>query len=122
MKDFWSYDKKKRFAYDGTRWHFVSHHMWDSSAPIRFELFFRADDRSQYGVLRFARGEVNPYRNYDTMVTKIMNNATFPTSCWSLAATRDKCLPVNCTGCGINGPMLVSSPCARSVTALSRRR
>ena len=39
-----------------------------------FELYFRDDDRTQFGLLRFDRRKDNPYRNYDTMVTKIMND------------------------------------------------
>ncbi len=42
-----------------------------------FELYFRNDDRTEFGLLRFERRKDNPYRDYQAMVTKIMNDADF---------------------------------------------
>ncbi len=62
------------------RWHFVSRSVIDPDVPYDerpFELYFRDDDRTQFGLLRFERRKDNPYRNYEVMVTKIMNDSDF---------------------------------------------
>ena len=41
------------------------------------ELYFRNDDRTEFGLLRFERRKENPYRDYEAIVVKIMNNADF---------------------------------------------
>ena len=79
-REVWSYERKRRSGYDGTRWHFVSHSTLESGVPYRerpSELYFRNDDRTEFGLLRFERRKDNPYRNYEAMVTKIMNDADF---------------------------------------------
>lgn len=76
----WSYEKQKRFDKRGNRWHFVYHHEAAKGVPYEerpFELYFRSDDRTVFGVLRFERRKDNPYRNYEAMVNKIMNNEEF---------------------------------------------
>lgn len=76
----WAYDKAKRFDNKGRRWHFVSRRFWSKDADFKdqpFELYFRDDERTQFGLLRFERQAVNPYRNYDVMINKIMNNDDF---------------------------------------------
>ena len=78
--DHWSYERQPRFDQSGRRWHFVSRSMLGSEVSYEerpFELYFRDDDRTQFGLLRFDRRKDNPYRNYDTMVTKIMNDPEF---------------------------------------------
>jgi hypothetical protein len=58
----------------------VIHHSLDSAIPPAdrpYELYFRSDDRSQFGLLRFERAKDNPYRDHEAAVTKIMNNASF---------------------------------------------
>jgi hypothetical protein len=80
MTEDWSYDKKKRTANDGARWHFVMRSFLDEDTPYDerpYELYFRDDDMTQYGVIRFDRRKDNPYRDYAGLVNKIMNNAQF---------------------------------------------
>jgi hypothetical protein len=74
----WSYDKEKRFDNRGNRWHFVMNlfiKLNDEDSP--YELYFRNDERTEFGLLRFERKKDNPYRDYMTVVTKIMNNVEF---------------------------------------------
>ena len=79
MKDLWSYDKTKRFDRNGQRWHFVMryfHSIAEGEDEPR-EIYFRNDDRAEFGILRFERVQDNPYRDYVTIVNKIMNNVPF---------------------------------------------
>lgn len=78
--EMWSYDKAKRLDNKGKRWHFVRRYLFDergSSENQPFELYFRNDERTEFGMLRFERAEDNPYRNYEIMINKIMNNSSF---------------------------------------------
>jgi hypothetical protein len=80
MIETWSYERKRRCGKDGVRWHFVRRlvvdpDIADNKRPD--ELYFRNDDRTAFGLLRFERGKDNPFRNYEVMVSKIMNDATF---------------------------------------------
>jgi hypothetical protein len=78
--DIWSYDKEKRVDKKGNQWHFMSHHLDASEIPYEerpFELYFRDDARTVFGLLRFERRKENPYRDYNLMVRKIMNDAKF---------------------------------------------
>ena len=78
MRDHWSYDRAKRIGNDGTRWHFVSRNAFGlpyEEQPV--EYYFRNDERTVFGVLRFAHRKDNPYRDYKTVINKIMNNAEF---------------------------------------------
>ena len=79
----WSYEKQRRFDTKGRRWHFVHHDPDGSGLPYEeqpVEFYFRDDERTEFGVLRFERRKDNPYRNYEVMVTKIMNDADFRAS------------------------------------------
>ena len=83
MKHLWSYDKVKRIDRNGKQWHFVSHSLFDDERKYEerpFEIYFRGEDRSMFGVLRFKRRKDNPYRNWDMMINKIMNNTDFRNS------------------------------------------
>lgn len=76
----WSYDKVKRFDQKGDRWHFVRRDFDEldlayEDRPV--EIYFRNDDRSTFGVLRFERRKDNAFRNYETMINKIMNDVHF---------------------------------------------
>ena len=42
-----------------------------------FELYFWDEDRNEFGRLRFERRKDNPYRDYETLVSKIMNDSEF---------------------------------------------
>jgi hypothetical protein len=76
----WLYDKQKRFDNNGKRWHFVIRNFFDSSVEYEnrpYELYFRDDEKTEFGLLRFEKRKDNPYRNYETVITKIMNNVEF---------------------------------------------
>jgi hypothetical protein len=78
--DNWSYERKHRCDRTGRRWHFVSRSTFDPEVPYEeqpYELYVRDDDRTEFGSLRFARQKDNPYRDYETVVTKIMNDQDF---------------------------------------------
>ena len=74
------YEEQRRFDNKGNRWHFVHHYQFEAGLPFDeqpSELYFRDDARTVFGMLRFERRKDNPYRNYETMVNKIMNNKKF---------------------------------------------
>jgi hypothetical protein len=76
----WNYERKLRRDQKGIRWHFVSRFVVDPDVPFDdrpYELYFRNDDRTEFGLLRFEHRKDNPYRDYEAAVTKIMNNAAF---------------------------------------------
>jgi hypothetical protein len=80
IRHLWIYERQRRHDTNGTRWHFVKHDVIDPAIPYDerpYELYFRNDERSEFGVLRFARQKENPYRNYEVTVNKIMNNESF---------------------------------------------
>lgn len=80
MNDTWSYDKDKRFDKKGKRWHFVYRSINDTDTAYEerpSEVYFRDDDRTVFGLLRFEKRKDNPYRDYLTVITKIMNNDVF---------------------------------------------
>lgn len=80
MKDMWSYSKTKRFGKDGRRWHFVIRHIYDPDIDFGeqpYELYFRDDERTEFGLLRFERKKDFPYRDGDAAILKIMNNPPF---------------------------------------------
>ena len=55
-------------------------YIWDEqgcSNDQPFELYFRDDARTEFGLLRFERQKDDPYRDYDVMISKIMNDAEF---------------------------------------------
>lgn len=76
----WFYDKQKRIDKKGKRWHFV-HRDWDGlESPYEEqpdEYYFRDDARTVFGVLRFEKRKENPFRSYEVMANKIMNDAEF---------------------------------------------
>ena len=80
MKKLCTYDKKKRLSKNNVRYHFVSCTYFDDTIPYEdtpYELYFRNDERTEYGVLRFAKRKENPYRNYEMIVQKIINHDGF---------------------------------------------
>jgi hypothetical protein len=79
-EEMWSYDKDARFDREGTRWYFVRRdninpHLPYAEQPV--EIYFRDESRSEFGVLKFLRRKDNPYRNYVTMINKVMNDTEF---------------------------------------------
>ncbi len=79
----WSYQDRKYFDKEGKRWHFMFHHVWDSEKKYEgmpYELYFRDDERTLFGVLRFEKLKDNPYRDFKAVVSKILNNEAFRNS------------------------------------------
>jgi hypothetical protein len=60
------------------RWHFVTRYfeVADGEDEPR-ELYFRNDDRTEFGMLRFDRIKDNPYRDWEAVMTKIIGNLPF---------------------------------------------
>lgn len=60
------------------RWHFVTRyfHVAEGKDEPR-ELYFRNDEATEFGMLRFEKLQDNPYRDWDAIVTKILNNIPF---------------------------------------------
>lgn len=80
MKEMWSYDKALRVDRKGNRWHFVSRDFYGTDVPYEnrpYELYFRNDEKTEFGWLRFEQRKDNPYRSYEILVNKIMNNDEF---------------------------------------------
>lgn len=79
MREHWNYSKNDYRDSKGKKWHFVTCSYLDdeldySEAPIEF--YFRNDDRSFYGCIRFERKKDNPY-HFEKLTQKIMNNKEF---------------------------------------------
>ena len=79
MKEHWSYCKENYKDKKGQRWHFVTCSYLDDEIeypeqPI--EIFFRSDDRSYYGSIRFEHKKDNPYM-FSKLTEKVMNNEDF---------------------------------------------
>ena len=80
MNEFWSYEKKRRVDRSGRRWHFAIRSSLDEAVPYDerpYELFFRDGAREHFGLVRFERRKDNPYRDYEALVSKIMNDPRF---------------------------------------------
>lgn len=80
MQENWSYEKEKRFDKTGRRWHFLRHYFYDEDTPREdepYELYFRDDEQTEFGLLRFEKNKHNPYRDHVSIVKKIMNNVPF---------------------------------------------
>lgn len=85
MREHWSYSKEGYKDKTGLRWHFVTCSYFDdeidySESPI--EIFFRNDDRSYYGSIRFERKKDNPYM-FAKLAQKVMSNQDFREECRS---------------------------------------
>jgi hypothetical protein len=79
ITEMWSYDKDARFDRKGKRWHFVRRDI-NTNQPYEeqpFEVYFRNDSRTEFGVLKFKRRKDNPYRDYLAMINKVMNETEF---------------------------------------------
>lgn len=78
--EIWSYQPEKFFDRKGGRWHFMFHHRFlEDRAPEEqpYILFFRDEERTVFGVLRFERVKDNPYHGLATVTRKIMEDADF---------------------------------------------
>jgi len=80
MIETWAYDKQRRVGRDGRRWHFARRDFVDETLDYDerpFEIYFRDDERRVFGVLRFERKKENPFRDYETLTNKLMNDAEY---------------------------------------------
>lgn len=76
--ELWAYDSVKRLDNRGARWHFVRFDppaSEDGNDP--FTIYFRNDQRTEFGSIGFAGRKDFPYRSYEVFINKIMNNAPF---------------------------------------------
>ena len=85
MPDGWDYDRKKRLDKKGNRWHFAEHWTWKGDAKFwyldrtgdrSYDLYFRDDARTIFGVIKFARTRDMSY-GFDKLKEKIMNDPKF---------------------------------------------
>ncbi len=78
MRDDWSYHRDKRYDRDKVRWHFATRYfeVADGADEPR-ELYFRNDDETEFGMVRFERMKDFPYRDWQFLMTKILNNIPF---------------------------------------------
>ncbi len=79
--DSWSYKRTKTYDRQRVRWHFVvrSFEVEEGEDEPR-EIYFRDDAGTTFGLLRFERLKDIPYRDFDAITNKIMNNKPFRTS------------------------------------------
>ena len=78
MQDEWTYHRAKKFDRHKVRWHFVTRYFYVAEGQDEpRELYFRNDDATEFGMLRFEKLQDNPYRDWDAIVTKILNNVPF---------------------------------------------
>ena len=78
MQESWSYHRKKTFDRLGVRWHFATRYFTVAEGQDEpREVYFRNDNSTEFGMLRFERLKDNPYRDWPTVFNKIMNNAPF---------------------------------------------
>lgn len=78
MQDEWTYHRAKKFDRHRVRWHFVTRYFYAAEGQDEpRELYFRNDDATEFGMLRFEKLQDNPYRDWDAIVTKILNNVPF---------------------------------------------
>jgi len=78
MEDTWSYHRAKTYDKTGRRWHFVTHNFFPAAGEDEpREYYFRDDEGTEFGVLRFDSIKDNPYRDFAAIKAKIMLNAPF---------------------------------------------
>ena len=76
----WSSHTKKFHDRNGSRWYFMFHHQYiEDRAPDEqpYALYFRNDERTVFGVLRFERSKDNPYPSFAAVARKIMDDDAF---------------------------------------------
>jgi len=79
MNDHWSYDKNKYLDASGMRWHFVRRSFLDDAVAYEerpVEVYFRNDDRTFFGLIRFNHSKDIPYR-HENLVEKVITNADY---------------------------------------------
>ena len=78
ITDEWTYHRTKKFDRNRMRWHFVTHYFYvDEGADEPRELYFRNDDETEFGMVRFERIKDFPYRDWEFLMNKIMSNLPF---------------------------------------------
>jgi hypothetical protein len=78
IPDEWTYHRAKRYDKSKMRWHFVTRYFEaedDGSEPR--ELYFRNDDETEFGMVRFDSMKDYPYRDWDFVMTKVLTNLHF---------------------------------------------
>ena len=79
MREHWSYSTKKRADKKGENWHFVTCSLMEadvdySEQPV--EYYFRNDNRTYFGKVRFERRKDIPYM-FEKFAEKVMSDSDF---------------------------------------------
>ena len=78
VKDEWTYHRGKKFDRNRMRWHFVTHYCYvDEGTDEPRELYFRNDEETEFGMIRFDRIKDFPYRDWDFLMNTIMSHVPF---------------------------------------------
>jgi hypothetical protein len=82
MNEHWNYSGKHKDS-KGVYWHFAICSYWldgldYSDSPIEF--YFRDDERTYFGFIRFERKKDNPYK-FEKLIQKVMINKEFRQTC-----------------------------------------
>ena len=70
----WHYYKKKYYDKRGRRWHFMTHNVMLESDQ-QFDLYFRDDDRTVFGVVRY--GPKDAFAGLETVTRKLMHDTAY---------------------------------------------
>jgi hypothetical protein len=79
----WSLQTKKFYDRNGERWYFMFQHRYFFDRPPGeqpYALYFRNDECTVFGVLRFEHSQDNPCSNLEIVARKIMDDAEFQSS------------------------------------------
>jgi len=79
----WSLHQKKFYDCNGGRWYFLFHHLYLTDREPEeqpYALYFRNEERTVFGVLRFEHSRDNPYISFATVARKIMEDTEFRSS------------------------------------------
>ncbi len=74
----WTYHRTKKYDKSRMRWHFVTRYFYvaDGQDEPR-EVYFRNDDETEFGMIRFDSIKAFPYRDWDFLKNKILTNIAF---------------------------------------------
>jgi hypothetical protein len=78
IRDEWTYHRTKLYDKQRMRWHFVTRyfHVEDGEIEPR-ELYFRNDDETVFGMIRFENIKTFPYRDWNFLKNKLLTNSAF---------------------------------------------
>ncbi len=77
IRDEWTYHRTKKYDKHRVRWHFVTRYFEIEAGNEPRELYFRNDDETEFGMIRFELIKNFPYRDWEFLMNKILNNLPF---------------------------------------------